>query len=80
MFEAHETFSGPMIDGRLRPAPDEKLAQKIHAYWVQFAKTGDPNQTGLPNWPRYSSDKEELMNFTADGPVAQPDTWKAGST
>jgi para-nitrobenzyl esterase len=58
-------------------AADEKLAPKIHAYWVQFAKTGDPNEAGLPKWPRYNVDKDQLMNFTADGPVPQPDPSKA---
>ena len=25
-------------------------------YWVQFAKTGNPNVDGNPNWPNYTSD------------------------
>jgi len=24
-------------------------------YWVQFAKTGNPNADGLPQWPAYKS-------------------------
>jgi len=25
----------------------------VHAYWVQFGKTGDSNGAGRPTWPRY---------------------------
>ena len=59
----------------LAPA-DEKIAQATNAYWVQFAKTGNPNGPGLPTWPRYSAQSDVLMNFTNEGPIAQPDPWK----
>ncbi|MFP5230143.1 MAG: carboxylesterase/lipase family protein [Acidobacteriota bacterium] len=55
---------------------DEKAAQAMHAYWVNFVKTGDPNGTGLPNWPKYSAATDELMNFTENGPVGEADPWK----
>lgn len=55
---------------------DEKAAQQMHAYWVNFVKTGDPNGSDLPHWPKYSASQDELMNFTQDGPAAQPDPWK----
>jgi para-nitrobenzyl esterase len=56
---------------------DEKAAQAIHAYWVQFAKTGTPDPPGLPAWPQYSVSTDKLMNFTADGPLPEADPWKA---
>ena len=55
---------------------DEKAAQQMHAYWVNFAKTGDPNGAGLPNWPKYSGATDALMDFTESGPSAGPDPWK----
>jgi para-nitrobenzyl esterase len=55
---------------------DEKAAQTIHAYWVQFAKTGTLNPSGLPEWPQYAAGTDMLMNFTAAGAVPEADPWK----
>lgn len=55
---------------------DEAMARDVHAYWVSFVKTGDPKPAGLPVWPAYTIQTDELMNFTNAGPVAEPDPWK----
>jgi len=56
---------------------DRAAAQAANDYWANFAKTGNPNGPGLPQWPAYSPKTDVLMDFTATGPVAKPDPWKA---
>ncbi|MFB3902330.1 MAG: carboxylesterase/lipase family protein [Acidobacteriota bacterium] len=43
---------------------DERTADQILTYYANFAKTGDPNGAGLPEWPKYDPAKDVLMNFT----------------
>ena len=56
---------------------DEALSAAMSAYWVAFARTGDPNGPGRPRWPAYSMKEDVLMDFTPAGPVARPDPSKA---
>jgi para-nitrobenzyl esterase len=56
---------------------DEATAQAANAYWANFARTGNPNGPGLPNWPAYDAKSDQLMDFTPDGPQGGPDPWKA---
>jgi para-nitrobenzyl esterase len=57
--------------------PDgEETARLFHRYLAQFALTGDPNGSGLPDWPRYSASADVLLDFAAGGAVAHRDPWR----
>jgi para-nitrobenzyl esterase len=61
------------------PTPeDQSVSRMAQSYWVNFARTGDPNGAGLPTWPRYDPSKDLIFDFHPDGSAgAVPDPWKA---
>ena len=42
---------------------DWMLERDITSYWVNFAKTGDPNGPGLPHWPTVRETPGKVMQF-----------------
>ena len=49
---------------------DRTVAKQMNAYWVNFAKTGNPNGTGLPRWSAYNAASDNVLEFTMnEGPV-----------
>ena len=51
---------------------DAEQSDSIGGYWVQFAKTGDPNGGNATYWPRYDADADILLSFTNAGPASGP--------
>jgi len=45
------------------PEIDRKLATAMITYWAQFAKTGDPNGNGLPEWPVYDAVSDQHLEL-----------------
>jgi len=39
------------------------LSDKMSRAWVAFARTGNPNHKGLPNWPAFNTDQRATMIF-----------------
>jgi len=42
---------------------DRVVAQSMHATWLQFAKTGNPNGGNLPRWPAYTPNNDAHLEF-----------------
>ena len=49
---------------------ERKISDQVQTYWTNFAKTGNPNSTGLPEWPKFNTDTRKTLQFNDDGPVA----------
>ena len=42
---------------------DREIARTVSQYWVNFARTGDPNGEGVPAWPRYEAASELALEI-----------------
>lgn len=57
------------LNGEFLTQPDKypheaAVAEIIQQYWVNFAKTGNPNGKGLPYWPAFDESKPTTMQFS----------------
>jgi para-nitrobenzyl esterase len=63
---------GNLVDGygfKAEPK-DREVAKMMNAYWINFAKTGNPNGKDLPEWKAYSANRNEVFEFKSDGSAA----------
>jgi len=89
LFKAAHALEIPFVFNNPDIAPftgsgDERyqLAQSMSSAWVNFARNGDPNGPGLPQWPAYDADKRATMLFNVPCAVendprrAEREVWK----
>lgn len=58
--------------GRPTGERDARAAAAMADYWTRFAAAGDPNAPERPLWPEFGAERDRLLEFTNDGPVAGP--------
>jgi para-nitrobenzyl esterase len=51
-------------------ADDAALSNLLQTYWTNFAKSGDPNASGLPHWPIWTDNKQEFLVVNKDASVS----------
>ncbi|MEN7535877.1 carboxylesterase/lipase family protein [Aurantiacibacter flavus] len=56
---------------------DHAVSAAMSAAFVNFAKTGDPNGPGAPEWPVYDDALRPVMLFGMDGNHGGEDPWRA---
>jgi carboxylesterase type B len=42
---------------------DRTVSRAMAGAWAQFAKTGNPNGAGLPQWPAYTTPEYRLLDY-----------------
>jgi para-nitrobenzyl esterase len=61
---------------------DQRIGDVMSSYWVNFAKTGNPNGPGLPQWAAFDGKSEQVMELGDQfmaiplGEKAKFDFWK----
>jgi para-nitrobenzyl esterase len=81
-FGAFHTSEVPYVLNTLFASPrpfssrDQRIAEMLSSYWVNFARAGDPNGGALPRWPAVSAQSAMTMevgdNFRPIAVADQP--------
>jgi para-nitrobenzyl esterase len=58
--ETQYVFGRPSATARFE---DAQVSQLMRRYWINFAKSADPNGSGLPIWPAFSDNASAAMVF-----------------
>ncbi|RXH32229.1 esterase [Bradyrhizobium nanningense] len=45
---------------------DRKVASRMRSYWINFARSGDPNGPDLPHWDAAAADRDRLLLIAND--------------
>jgi para-nitrobenzyl esterase len=62
---AHHGADVPFLFQRVVGESERRMgiSRTIGRYWINFAATGNPNGQGLPTWPAYRADDDEMVDF-----------------
>jgi len=61
IFDAFDRMPMNLLYTRKNTAQAKALGKIIQAYWVNFAKTGNPNGEGLPFWSPFRADSQQTQ-------------------
>jgi len=53
----------PLMDRFVGKNPNKALSEKMMDAWIAFARTGNPNHDGIPEWAPYDKEKRTTMFF-----------------
>jgi len=77
-------FEQLYADGFATTGSDQAIAAAMNGYWIDFAKTGDPNGAGRPRWASLTEDTNAMLEFgnggvteASDATRERYDVWEA---
>jgi carboxylesterase type B len=53
---------------------DRRVSDTMQQFWANFARTGDPNASGLPAWTPYDAERDTYL--TLDGDFRPGESWR----
>lgn len=65
------TFAPDLTDGFVGTNPPRGLSGAMQDAWISFARTGDPNHKGLPDWLAYEPAHRATMIFDTKSQVVE---------
>ncbi|MGA9882438.1 MAG: carboxylesterase/lipase family protein [Candidatus Acidiferrales bacterium] len=71
---------GNFTKGMPATPEDKVVSEQLMSYWTNFAKYGNPNGKGLPEWPAFTNAKQQYMELDTPSkaiPVPNLDKLKA---
>jgi para-nitrobenzyl esterase len=54
-----------------RSPNDEMLSYMLSRYVTNFAKSGNPNEAGLPDWPLFTPDRQKYLEVRVPSQVRE---------
>jgi para-nitrobenzyl esterase len=67
------TYLFDLSDTPVPPPPftvrQGRLSAAMAGYWTEFARSGDPNSSGAPSWPRYGAASDLFQSLRPPMPV-----------
>ena len=66
------TLTNPSFKAFVGNGSDQKLiCNNVMDAWIAFARTGNPNHEGIPDWPSYDVEKRSTMLINKEFKVAE---------
>ncbi|HEX4352668.1 MAG TPA: carboxylesterase family protein [Polyangiales bacterium] len=67
-------FNTPAPAGQMLSTDEQALSTTMVKYWTQFAKTGDPNASGNPTWPKYTMADDSILTLNTPASAVAVET------
>jgi para-nitrobenzyl esterase len=49
----------------------QKLSDRMVDYWTEFARSGNPNGSAQPHWPRFDRDRQVMLSLLPPNPATE---------